>query len=103
MGDKNDGRIGNLPAAIDVVNPEPKPDAKDITGLVKSSGRVTGYQLSNGEIVSKEQGVALAKQGEINGVGVATRNGSEYLRTLPDGSEGNNLSNLPAVPESSVQ
>ncbi len=77
--------------------PTPWNDAKDITGLVKSSGRVTGYQLSDGRIVSKEEGVALAKAGEINGVGVAHRGDSEYLKSIPDGTEGNNLSNLPTV------
>lgn len=77
--------------------PTPKGDAKDIVGLVKSSGRITGYQLSDGRTVSKQEGVDLAKAGEINGVGVAHRGSSEYLKTIPDGTEGNNLSNLPSV------
>lgn len=79
--------------------PQPASDAKDIVGLVKSSGKVTGYQLSDGATVSKEEGVSMAKAGEINGVGIAHRNGSEYLKTLPDGTENNNLSNLPSVSE----
>ncbi|NLL78647.1 MAG: DUF3892 domain-containing protein [Clostridiales bacterium] len=74
-------------------------DAKDIVGLVKSKGRITGYQLSDGETVSKEQGVAMAKAGDIQGVGIAHRNGSEYLKSLPDGNEGNNLGNLPSISE----
>lgn len=77
--------------------PTPKSDARDIVGLVKSSGRITGYQLSDGNTVSKEEGVALAKAGGINGVGVAHRGDTEYLKTIPDGTEGNNLSNLPSV------
>lgn len=77
--------------------PEPKADAKSITGLVKESGRVTGYQLSDGKIVNKETGVSLAKSGEIKGVGVAHRDGSEYLKSLPDGTQDNNLSHLPTV------
>ena len=85
-------------AALDEV-PTPKADAKEIVGLVKSSGRITGYQLSNGETVSKEEGVAMAKAGEIQGVGVAHRKDSEYLKSLPDGTEGNNLGNLPSVSE----
>lgn len=76
--------------------PTPKSDAKDIVGLVKSSGRITGYQLSDGRTVSKQEGVDLAKAGEINGVGVAHRGDSEYLKTIPDGTEGNNLTNLPS-------
>ena len=46
---------------------------------------------------SKEEGVAMAKAGEIQGVGVAHRKDSEYLKSLPDGTEGNNLGNLPSV------
>lgn len=44
--------------------PHPGNNAKDIVGLVKSSGRVTGYQLSDGSTVSKEEGVAMAKSGK---------------------------------------
>ena len=77
--------------------PTPNGNAKDIVGLVKSSGRITGYQLSDGTTVSKQEGIDLAKAGEINGVGVAHRGDSEYLKTIPDGTEGNNLSNLPSI------
>jgi hypothetical protein len=77
--------------------PQPNADAKQITALVKESGRITGYQLSDGRVVSKEEGVALARQGGITGVGIATRNGNEYLKSLPDDSEGNNLGNLPSI------
>lgn len=83
-------------AALDDV-PEAKADAKEIVGLVKNSGRVTGYQLSDGSTVSKEEGVAMAKAGEIQGVGVAHRKDSEYLKSLPDDTEDNNLGNLPSV------
>uniref|UniRef100_UPI00405610F8 DUF3892 domain-containing protein n=1 Tax=Agathobacter sp. TaxID=2021311 RepID=UPI00405610F8 len=95
---KND--IGSmLPyAALDEI-PNPKSDAKEIVGLVKSGGRITGYQLSDGSNVSKEEGVAMAKAGNIQGVGVAHRKGSEYLKSLPDGTENNNLGNLPSVSE----
>lgn len=77
--------------------PTPNADAKQITALVKSGGRVTGYQLSDGQVLTKEQGVQLARQGGIAGVGISTRSGSEYLKTLPDTEEGNNLSNLPSI------
>lgn len=83
-------------AALDEV-PSPKADAKEIVGLVKKSSRITGYQLSDGSTVSKEEGVAMAKAGEIQGVGVAHRKDSEYLKSLPDGTENNNLGNLPSV------
>ena len=83
-------------AALDEV-PTPKADAKEIVGLVKSSGKITGYQLSDGQTVSKEEGVAMAKSGDIQGVGVAHRNDTEYLKALPDGKENNNLGSLPTV------
>lgn len=77
--------------------PTPKSDAKEIVGLVKSSGRVTGYQLSDGSTVSKQEGVDMAKEGEIKGVGIAHRKDTEYLKSLPDGTENNNLNNLPSI------
>ena len=83
-------------AALDEV-PTPKSDAMKIVGLVKSSGKITGYQLSDGSTVSKEQGVAMAKAGEIQGVGVAHRKDTEYLKSLPDDTEDNNLSSLPSI------
>lgn len=82
--------------------PEAKSNAKDIVGLVKSNGRITGYQLSDGNTVSKEHGVEMAKNGEIRGVGIAHRKDSEYLKSLPDGDEGNNLGNLPSVSQGRV-
>ena len=88
---------GGLPQNINLVTPVPKPDAQRITRLVKNSGRVEGYELANGEILTKREGVALAKAGGIRGVAVAVRNGSEYLRSLPDGTESDNLSNLPFI------
>lgn len=85
-------------AALDEV-PTPKSNAKEIVGLVKSSGKISGYQLSDGSTVSKEEGVSMAKAGEIQGVGIAHRKDSEYLKSLPDDNENNNLGNLPSVSE----
>ena len=79
--------------------PEVQADAKQITALVKDGGTVTGYQLSDGSVISKEQGVELAKQGQIIGVGIATNKGTEYLKSLPDVKEGNNLGSLPTIPD----
>ncbi|MDF2803398.1 MAG: hypothetical protein K0S61_3301 [Anaerocolumna sp.] len=77
--------------------PVPNQDAKEIVALVKTSGKVTGYQLSDGRVLDKEDGINLARQGGILGVGIASRKGSEYLKSLPDGTENNNLGNLPAI------
>lgn len=77
--------------------PKANPDAKRIVGLVKENGRVTGYQLSDKTIVEKPQAVQMAKQGEIAGVGVAHRGDNEYLKSIPNDKENDNLGNLPAV------
>lgn len=90
-------RIGNLPANINIMNPVPNKDAKTIMKLIRTNGKISGYQLSDGTVLSKADGVALAKQGGIRGVAIASRNGSEYLRSIPDGKEGNNLGDLPST------
>ena len=77
--------------------PHPNLYAKRIIGLVKEGGRITGYQLSDNSIVEKQQAVDMAKQGQIAGVGIAHRGDKEYLKAIPDGSENNNLGNLPSV------
>jgi len=77
--------------------PVPNANAASITALVKDGGTVVGYQLSNGQTLGKEEGVALAKQGGIQGVGISERDGNEYLKSIPDGTESNNLGNLPSV------
>lgn len=43
--------------------------------------------------------VPTPKSGDIQGVGVAHRKDSEYLKALPDGTKNNNLGNLPSVSE----
>lgn len=77
--------------------PNANPDAKRIVGLVKESGKVTGYQLSDQSIVSKPQAISMAKQGEIADVGIAHRKDNEYLKAIPNGNENDNLGNLPSV------
>lgn len=77
--------------------PTPKKDAVSITGLVKHRGQISGYQLSDDRVVSRQEGVSLARSGEIRGVGIAHRKDTEYLKALPDDSETNNLSSLPTV------
>jgi hypothetical protein len=87
----------NLPMNALSEIPEPNPDAQHISALKKDGSHVTGYQLSDGRILDKPEAVALAKQGGIVGVGIAHRNGNEYLKSLPDDTENNNLSHLPSV------
>ncbi|MCL1804007.1 MAG: DUF3892 domain-containing protein [Eubacteriaceae bacterium] len=77
--------------------PKVSPGAQKITALVRSSGTITGYQLSDGSVLNKAEALRLAKKGGIQGIGIAKRNGNEYLKTLPDGSNKTNLTNLPRV------
>ncbi len=77
--------------------PQANANAKRIVGLVKESGRITGYQLSDKSFVSKPEAVSLAKQGQIAGVGIAHRGDTEYLKSIPNGNENDNLGKLPSV------
>lgn len=76
--------------------PTAKANAKQIVALVKTSGKVTGYKLSDGKTVNKQAAVQMARQGGISGVGISVRSGTEYLKTIPDGRT-KNLGNLPTV------
>ena len=96
---KNDRELlaKELPkAALDEI-PTPDKDALSITGLVKDGGRISGYQLSDDRIVSREEGVEMAKAGKIKDVGIAHNKDTVYLKSIPDDTEGNNLSSLPTV------
>ena len=77
--------------------PKADANAKRIIGLVKENGRITGYQLSDQTFVEKQQAVDMARQDQIAGVGIAHRGDTQYLKSIPDGYENNNLSNLPSV------
>ena len=90
--------LSSLPLNTFETIPEPRDGARRITALVRENGRVTGYVLSDGQTLNKHDGVELAKHGGILGVGVATRHGGEYLKSLPDADDGNNLGSLPSVP-----
>ena len=81
--------------------PKAKNNTKRIAGLVKEGGRITGYQLSDNSVVSIQNAVNMAKQGQIAGVGIAHRGDTEYLKSIPNGTENDNLEYLPSVsPES---
>ncbi len=90
---------GNISLPMNTLSdiPTPNANAQTITALQKQSGRVVGYQLSDGRVLNKIDAVALARQGGIAGVGIANRKGSEYLKSLPDETDNNNLGNLPSI------
>lgn len=75
-----------------------------ISRVVKDNqGEITAYEFENGDIVSKEQAVMLAKQGNISGVSISTsKKGEEFLRSLPDGDKTNNLDSLPVIDDNDI-
>lgn len=79
--------------------PTPKNDAKTIIGLIKSDGKVTGYQLSDNTKVSRDEAVSMASQGMIYGVAIAHKGDTKYLKSIPNASENDNLGNLPSITE----
>ncbi len=85
----------NIKNTLDEI-PKAKSNAKNVVGLIKEKGKVTGYKLSDNSVVDKAAGVQMAKNGEIAGVGVAHKGETEYLKSIPDSSENNNLGNLPS-------
>ncbi len=94
---KDKGDFSNLPMNALSEIPTPNDDAEKIVAIKKDSGRIVGYKLSDGRIINKDEGVFLAKQGCIKGVGISERKGEEYLKSLPDETEDNNLSSLPKI------
>jgi hypothetical protein len=97
MNNSLERRSGNLPPSINEVNPTPNENAKEIEAVVKNRNLVVGYKLSDGRLVSKQEGIDLARSGEIRGVAIAKNQGNEYLRGLPDGEQENNLGSLPVI------
>ena len=86
----------NVKNTLDQI-PTPNQNAKKIVGLVKESGKITGYKLSDDTVVSKQDGVNMAKRGQISDVGIAHRGDTEYLKSVPNGSENDNIGNLPSI------
>ena len=68
---------------------------KIVETIKDSSGEIKQYVLENGTTIDKAQGVEMAKKGQIDRVIIAhSKKGEEYLRTKPDGTQGNNLSSM---------
>ena len=59
-------------------------------------GRLTRFKLSDGRELNFQQAIEMGKQGLIRNIDVVDRNsGRPYIRSERDGSEANNLDNLP--------
>ena len=67
-----------------------------IEAIKKNAGGDITDVMINGNVYSINDAIMLAREGKIEGVNVSkARSGKEYLRSNPDGSEANNLDNLP--------
>jgi hypothetical protein len=60
-------------------------------------GANTHYRLSDGRIVTREEGVRLCRAGLLPDYHIYTLNGVEYLRDNPDTSEKDNIDNQPLI------
>lgn len=97
MSDEYKGNL-NFSNVVNRVVSEGKEGAEQITKLIKSGGEVVGYELESGLHVSVQQAIDMAKGNALKHVGVSTsKDGSEYIRSLADGDESNNLGNLPSI------
>lgn len=97
MSDEYKGDL-NFSNVVNKVVSEGAKDAEQITKLIKSGGEVVGYELESGVHVSVQQAIEMAKSNGVKHVGVSTsKDGSEYIRSLADGDESNNLGNLPSI------
>lgn len=59
-------------------------------------GDITDVMLENGNVYSIDEAIMMAKDHLIEDVNVGkAKNGREYLRSNPNGDEGDNLENKP--------
>ncbi|MCL2030314.1 MAG: DUF3892 domain-containing protein, partial [Oscillospiraceae bacterium] len=72
-----------------------KSSAQRIVAIRKEGGSIAAYRLAGGRILNKQDAVEFAKLGEIADVCISHRDGAEFLKALPDGTDRNNLSSLP--------
>lgn len=61
-----------------------------------SEGDIVSVIMTDGNTYSIEQAIEMVKDYQVDGVNVAkSKSGREYLRSNPNGEEGDNLDNLP--------
>lgn len=71
-------------------------DLKIVAVQKEVNGEVRAYQLSDGRIVSVHKAVEMCNRGLLGDYITASRwDGDAYIRTRPNGTRGDNLSNLP--------
>lgn len=72
-------------------------DTSEIKKVRKNAkGSITDVMLDNGNVYSISEAIIMAKDELIEGVNVGrAKDGSEFLRSDPNGTENDNLDNLP--------
>lgn len=61
-----------------------------------NDGDITDVMLDNGNIYSINEAIIMAKDGLLKGVNLGqAKNGREFLKSDPNGTEKDNLDNLP--------
>lgn len=69
--------------------------AKIIKVKKNSQGDITDVMTDNGNVYAINDAIMMARDGVIEGVNVGrAKNGREYLRSNPNGSENDNLDNM---------
>ena len=63
---KDDGRFGHIPVDDGASKNTKKPGVEAIHTLIRSDGKVTGYVLSNGRKITREQAEDMAIQGKLD-------------------------------------
>ncbi len=68
-----------------------------ITNVRKNTdGDITAVKLDNNQEVNIKEAISMTQEGKIEGVNVSrAKNGREYLRSNPNGSEQDNLDQKP--------
>lgn len=70
--------------------------AKIIKVKKNADGDITDIMTDNGNVYSVDEAIMMAKDNIIEGINVGrAKNGREYLRANPNGTENDNLDNLP--------
>ena len=61
--------------------------------VIQTNNKQEEHELnSDDEIIDKDDAIQMAKDGKLKNVGIAHRKDTEYLKTIPDNSNDNNLS-----------
>lgn len=70
-------------------------NGKEIVAVRRDGKDIISYKLNDGTVLREQEAVEAVRNNELNGYTIGYRNGEAYIRSYPDGTSSNNLSNLP--------